>query len=189
MARSKRRGRRKKITYDSSETKIVFGLLVLFAGIVALLSQFTEGILFAHFTRLFGESVILVSCTLFILSSYLFGILPERITLRSVIGGTLVTLAYATYISSGINLPVNITELGAQGQFGGVVGVTLAEQLAAYLFQDMVRPLMILIIFFSLPLVFSISLTDYFSFIRKIILSITNFFNKVFNSFDVNRAV
>lgn len=99
--------KKKHATYDSKETKTVFGLLLLILSLFFIISFFAvtaEGNLFFQTKLLFGQTTILTSIFLFSLGLRLLGVKAPFTTTGSLIGqGILVFIlpAFLTSISSG----------------------------------------------------------------------------------------
>ncbi|MBD3362901.1 DUF87 domain-containing protein [Candidatus Dojkabacteria bacterium] len=163
-----RRRRRRKITYDSRESKIVLGLISLLFAVICVLSNFTDGVAFELALKLFGGAVYPVAGFFLVLALKLFQIKPDRITTRSVIGMLIISISWAIFLSGKTGLPVDVKNLAYQGQYGGIVGFELAEKISTFLFRDAIRPLMIFIIFFSVPLVLSMRLGEYLDMIGSV---------------------
>jgi DNA segregation ATPase FtsK/SpoIIIE-like protein len=157
-----RRGRRKKITYDSSETKVAIGLVLLLVSIVGILSLFADGMVFALIQEIFGKSTILFSLALLTFAFRLLGFAQKVVTNQTVVGMILLSVAFAMYLSGGIGMPTNVKVLSYSGEFGGMVGYEITELIGDYLFREAIRPLAFIFGFLSIPLVLSMSFGDYF---------------------------
>jgi DNA segregation ATPase FtsK/SpoIIIE-like protein len=161
----KKRGRHKKITYDSNETKVAIGLVLLLGGIVGILSLFAEGSIFDLIQDIFGMSTIFFSLATLGLAFKLLGFAQKVVTTQTVFGLFLIAIALSLYFSGAIGMPTNVKLLSYDGEYGGVVGYELSEIIGDNLFREAIRPLSIIITFLSIPLILSMKMSDYF---RKI---------------------
>jgi len=171
--RGKKRGRRKKITYDSNETKTVFGLILLLGGVIGGLSSFADGVVFEFIQDLFGGSSMFFSIAVLALAFRLLGFLEDIISNKTVVGLALIAFSYAAYITGETGLPANARLLAYNGEYGGMIGFEIATFINDFLFWDAIRPLAIVVIFFSVPLVLSMKLSDYIDKIKELIRMVT----------------
>lgn len=162
-----RRGRKKKVTYQSSESQFVFGLISLFIGIICFISNFSEGGVFDVFHNFFGGATVLFGISFLVLALRFFKFQPERITNRTIIGLFLLSVGVAVFQSGKVGMPLNAKDQAYKGSFGGIVGFSIAEFIGDALFQNAIRPLMVFVIFISIPFILSITIPEYFAFLKK----------------------
>lgn len=165
----KKRGRQKKITYDSNETKVAIGLLLLLSGVVGILSMFAEGSVFDIIIDVFGMSTLAFSIAILGLSFRLLGFMQKQVTTTTVFGLFFIAISVALYLSGQVGMPANVRLLSYDGEYGGMVGYELSEIIGDYLFIEAIRPLAILIIFFSIPMVINMKVSDYLKKIGEVL--------------------
>lgn len=179
----KRRGRRKKVTYDSDESKTVFGIVSLITSVVVLVSHFMDGVALSYAKNLFGGAIFFFSAFFFVLALRLFNAMPEKVTNRTVFGVLFLALAYAVFLSGEVGLPSGAQQDAYAGMYGGRVGFDLAEMLGNFFFRDAVRPFSWLIGFLSIPLILSMSLPEYFTALGKVVETVKGFIGKAKGGF------
>lgn len=154
-------GRRKKrITYDSQETKAFFGLITLFIGIIAVLSYFIEGGAFAFIRKLTADATIFLAIFCFNLSLHMFSSGFAMTKARSLFGQVLFVVFYAAFLNSifasGTSLP-----LSQQTQYGGIVGNAVYTFLRENVFLNFTPVFVIIMVILAIPLSISMSVMDF----------------------------
>jgi DNA segregation ATPase FtsK/SpoIIIE, S-DNA-T family len=159
-----RRGRRrKKFTYDSSETRTVIGLVFVAVSVVTILSVFTQGIAFDFVKNLFGNTSLLYSAFFFLLGIKLLNKDVKKIPTRIVLGLFWISVATSALLATKNISIIEMRQKSFNGEFGGIVGFTIMEFLSDLLSLNAVAPLMIVLIFLSISQVLNLSLGEYLS--------------------------
>ncbi|MDD3661487.1 MAG: DNA translocase FtsK 4TM domain-containing protein [Candidatus Dojkabacteria bacterium] len=130
MAR-RRRGRprkRKELTIKSEETRTFFGLLILVAAILCVVSLFLEGSLFRTILSIVGVASIPTGITLLLIALTILGYQTKINGLRTTFGFFLLSLIIAA--ATHLIIPVEKAhESALAGQGGGLVGYTFSQVL------------------------------------------------------------
>ncbi len=169
-----RRGR--KLTYESSESRIFFALVFFLLGLVTAVGYFSEGTTLDFVKTFFGNASTVLIIFLFVTSFWLFGFLRERITFKNVIGLLLLTFATSIYLAGVTGINNEFRDESYEGMYGGIVGYHLAEFIGDRLFRNLIKPLMLLVIFLTLPLIISMDMIDYLVRVKEGILWLYNKF-------------
>ncbi|MEI7579561.1 MAG: DNA translocase FtsK [bacterium] len=177
MSRKAYRKSKKRITYDSNETKSLFGLIFLFLGVLTLLSYFLTGGIFLFLKNLTGTATIFLTILLFDLCLYLFRSKFPIATGRSIIAQVFFLLAYAGFINSIFG--GGYTLQPSQGaEYGGIVGFYLYRFLSENIFLNFTPVFFFVIILFSVPVALSMSISQFMEVLGKIFLKIWSLFKK-----------
>jgi S-DNA-T family DNA segregation ATPase FtsK/SpoIIIE len=141
---------RKKITYDSKESKVLAGLFFLALGVLSMLSLFVEGKVFEFFRGLvYNEATtVLMSIWFFNISLNLFRskfILTKK---KSLFGQFLIIIGLAGFITS-IFGAVSPASLGINP--GGLVGYYVFTFLNDNLFFNFTPVVFMVILIFAIP--------------------------------------
>jgi DNA segregation ATPase FtsK/SpoIIIE-like protein len=176
MARGPRR--KQRITYDSNETKTVFGLLFLFIGILTLLSLFMDAPIFKFFKDIFSNdfATFCFSLFLFDLSLAMFRSKFPFAQGKSLIGQAIFLLAYSAFLNSiwGTNYKL----VNSPVDYGGVVGYYIYTFLSENIFMNFTPIFILCLIFISIPLTFSITILAFLEKIGSILEKIVNIVRK-----------
>lgn len=169
-----RRGKRKKITYDSNESRYLFGLISFLTAGTIVMSFYTSGKAIDFFKQLFGNGSILFAISFVYLGLKLFRFKPNFITSRAVVGWFLVSIAWSTFVAGQIDQPLNFKTESYTGLHGGILGYEIAQFIGDYLFMNFVKPLSLIVIFISIPFIVSLTIPQYFNFIKNVLLWFKN---------------
>lgn len=176
-----RRSSRKKITYDSSESKYLFGLISFLIAGTIIMSSYTSGKAIDFFKNLFGEGSFWFAVSFVVLGLKLFNFKPNFITIRTVIGWFMIALFWATFLAGQVDQPLDFMNESYDGLHGGIVGYEIARFIGDLLFMNFVRPLSLIIIFIAIPFVISITLPQYFSAIKSVFVWIKERIDSISN--------
>ena len=155
----RRKRYRKHITYDSQETKTVIGLLIVFAGALALLSYFLEGGAFVFIRSLFNEGTLVLAIFCFSLSLRMFGSEFPLASTRSLIGQALFLIFYSAYRSSIFD--GSGATIGDQTIYGGIIGNFVFNFLRQNVFLNFTPIFIFLMIILSIPLALTMSIDQF----------------------------
>ena len=145
------------------------------------MSFYATGKAIDFFEQIFGRSSLLFSISFVYLGFKLFRFKPKFITARSVIGWFIVSFAWATFLGGQTEQPLDFKSDSYKGLYGGILGYEIAQFVGAYLFMNFVKPLAVIIIFISVPFIVSLTIPQYFSYIKNFIIWLKNRIDSVAN--------
>ena len=168
----RRKKYRKHITYDSQETKTVIGLLIVFAGALALLSYFLEGGAFVFIRSLFNEGTLILSIFCFSLSLRMLGSEFPLASTRSLIGQALFLIFYSAYRSSIFD--GSGATISDQTTYGGIIGNFVFNFLRQNVFLNFTPIFIFLMIILSIPLALTMTIDQFLDKVGAVIQWIIN---------------
>jgi DNA segregation ATPase FtsK/SpoIIIE, S-DNA-T family len=175
--RRKRKSNKKRITYDSSETKALVGLVAFCLGVLSLLSYFVEAPVFTFLQGIVGEATIFLSIFLITFALLMF---DSRFTLAqrsSVVAQFVFTIFFAAFLSSifggGFG---SISDTSSQS--GGIIGNFIYGVFNEYLFLNFTPVILFAIVIISLPLALSMTILQFINKIGELISKMMDSLNK-----------
>lgn len=172
--------RRKKFTYDSKETKVVYGVILILISILFFLSYITSDTpLFTVILRIFGEVRFFIGLFLLNLGLYFLNREWNMSTVGSLISQLFFTLALALLLNSFVK-EWDVYKIAETGSSGGLLGYYLRTPLEPILSLAGVQIIAIIILVITTPLSFSVSLGDFFGFFVRILSAIGEWIQKAF---------
>lgn len=190
MARRKR-GRKKKITYDSNETKAVLGLVSLFVGALTLFSYFIEAPVFDFLQNLAGDATFFLSLFFLNLSLYLFQSKFFMAQTKSILGQLMFVVFYAAFINSIFGGGYSF-EFGEEARYGGIIGYYVYNFFSENFFLNFTPVFLIVMVIVSLPLTLTMGIAEFLERLGQIIQWFINFVNlgkeKAGDLMDVDEA-
>jgi DNA segregation ATPase FtsK/SpoIIIE, S-DNA-T family len=165
----KKRTSKKRITYDSSESKSVLGLLFLFLGIISLLSYFIDAPAFVFVKNFFADATVFLTIFSFSTSLYIFGSKFVLAKPKSIIGQILFLISYSSFINSIFGGDY-IIQQDQVILYGGYVGYYVYSFLNEYLFLDFTPIVLFSIIIISLPISISMPLSQFLDYLGNAVL-------------------
>lgn len=177
MARKKQH-----ITYDSKETNTILGLLSLLFGLFFFVTLFTnseaETNLFVQVKSLFGNSTILTAIFLVTLGLHFLGANLSITKTRSLLAQLAVIFLVPALMTSLSNSPRELARLAGDQNLGGEIGYFIVNTLLgdAIPTQPATKFILISLTAIAIPVALSMSLSEIFETIYKIILWLIDLF-------------
>jgi len=170
MAKRGRKTKKKQVTYDSKETKFVFGLIVLAICIFTLLSYLIPGDegIFGLLRSLFGDATIIFSLFLFNLALFLFGVKYIFTKPRSLIAQLLITILIAIGIATGADHLLWRTQ-SYHGSDGGIIGYEIANFSEQNLLLNLTGFIAFILVLILIPVGIGKNLSEIFNSLQTII--------------------
>ena len=154
------RRRKKKITYDSGETKAFIGLLFLFAGALAILSYFIDGGVFAFVHSLTVDATFFLGIFLFNVSLHLFHSEFPLARGKSLLGQFMFVVFYSAFLNSLFGGGQAIGA-GTATKYGGIVGYNVYSFMRENVFLNFTPVVIIILVIIAVPLSLSMSILDF----------------------------
>ncbi|MCA9382803.1 DNA translocase FtsK [Candidatus Dojkabacteria bacterium] len=173
----KKKGRKKKTTYDSKEAKAFYGLIALFIGVLTLLSYFLEGPVFVFLKNLTAGATIFLALFCFNLSLYLFKSKFPLAQGKSLIGQFIFVLFYSAFINSIFGGGYSLNE-GEEAQYGGIIGFYIYTFFSENVFLNFTPVFLFAVILVSLPIALSMTLVQFLDALGRFFQWIFSFFKR-----------
>lgn len=173
----KKRGRKKRITYDSSETKALIGLISLFIGVLTILSYFIEGPIFAFLQNIVKDATIFLAIFFFNVALNLFNSKFSLARTKSVIGQFFFVVFYAAFVNSIFGGGYSL-ELGEETRYGGIIGYYVYRFFSDNVFLNFTPIFLFTIVAISIPVSLSITIVDALDKLGKIIQKLISYISR-----------
>jgi len=162
MGRRGRPRKRKKITYESKETKVFLGLVCLILSGVAVLTYLVEGnsLILKNAKSIFGDATFLAALLFFNLGFYLLNARYSFASKRSLIGQALFLISILmifTLVADKEGLLIKAKD----GQMGGLAGYYLTRFLERQVFAQFTILVAFILLFVSLPLMLVMTISEF----------------------------
>ncbi|HEX9805067.1 MAG TPA: DNA translocase FtsK [Candidatus Dojkabacteria bacterium] len=166
MARG--RPRKKKITYDSKESKTVYGLLSFVAAAIFLLAFFVgDTPLLEFINKVFAETTFFAALFFVNLGLFFFNKNWKMSTGWSLFAQIIFTLSLATFLNSFIK-EWEADAIANEGRSGGLLGLIIRDQLVPLVGLSLLQIILLILMFFMVPISFSMSLNEFFNMLDRI---------------------
>lgn len=161
MARRGRPKKRSNITYQSKETKVFIGLLMMLISISSILTYFIEGdsVILDYLQSIFGEVTFLSSIVFFNLAMSLFGVKYPFTEKRSLIGQILFVISLSIIFTILAN-DEGLYEKVKDGQMGGLIGYHIGRFLERQIFAQFTILVAFFMLLLSIPLMFLVTFSE-----------------------------
>ncbi len=168
------RPRKRKITYDSKESKTIYALLSILVGVLTLLTLFIEDAPFFETLRsILGENVIFISIFFVNLGLYFWGKRWAMSKRSSLFAQILFIIAFSIFLNTLVK-EWDAKEAAEKGQSGGLLGYYLREQIVPIFGLGVTQMIMLFLLVISIPVSFSKSLNEFFTMIEKFLVALFN---------------
>ena len=161
---AKRRGRprkKTKVTYESKETKVIFGIVFFVFSVLSLLTYFDDSsIVLTNVRSLFGAATFLSAVLALNIALLLFEVKYPFSQGRSLLGQIIFVLGLVIVISL-LSDPVDLEEKAKAGEVAGLVGYHVARFLERQVLAQFTIVFGFLLVIISIPMILLMTFSEF----------------------------